>query len=118
MGEIGPAYRFAHAGYRRAATGNPGSRSSRCNNSHGLCVEPARPTRRPDMIGDRDNLNRPLDARDDPYLNRPLDVRDDPYDPRETQASRTAFGWGAALLAAILIVGGIMLFSSGDNRTT
>src|ERR1043166_3290232 len=106
MGEIGPAYRFAHAGYRRAATGNPGSRSSRCNNSHGLCVEPARPTRRPDMIGDRDNLNRPLDG------------RDDPYDPRETQASRTAFGWGAALLAAILIVGGIMLFSSGDNRTT
>ena len=64
------------------------------------------------MIGDRDDLNRPLDA------NRPLDVRDDPYDPRETRTSRNGFGWGAAILAAILIVGGIMLFASGDNRTT
>lgn len=64
------------------------------------------------MIGDRDDLNRPLDA------NRPLDVRDDPYDPRETRTSRNRFGWGAAILAAILIVGGIMLFASGDNRTT
>lgn len=64
------------------------------------------------MIGDRDDLNRPLDA------NRPLDVRDDPYDPRETRTSRNGFGWGAAILAAILIVGGILLFASGDNRTT
>jgi hypothetical protein len=58
------------------------------------------------MIGDRDNVNRPLDA------------RDDPYDPRETRASRTGFGWGAAILAAVLIVGAILLFASGENRTT
>ena len=58
------------------------------------------------MIGDRDDLN------------RPLDVRNDPYDPRETRASRTGFGWGAAIVAAILIIGGILLFASGDNRTT
>jgi hypothetical protein len=63
------------------------------------------------MIGDRDDLNRPLD------VNRPLDARNDPYDPRETRASRTGFGLGAAIVAAILIIGGILLFT-GDNRTT
>lgn len=65
------------------------------------------------MIGDRDDLNRPL--RDD--LNRPLDVNDS-YAPREASANRTGFGWGAALLAAVLIIGGILLFSSGSDRTT
>lgn len=58
------------------------------------------------MIRNRDDMNRPLDA------------RDDPFDPRETRTSRSAFGWGLALLAAVLIIGGIVLFSSGDNRTS
>jgi len=47
--------------------------------------------------------------------NRRVEV--DPYDARPTRTSGNGFGWGAAVLAALLIVGGIIMFGNSNRGT-
>jgi hypothetical protein len=45
-------------------------------------------------------------------------VEVDPYDARTTLANRGGIGWGAAVIAALVIIGGLIMFGSSDRRTT
>jgi hypothetical protein len=37
---------------------------------------------------------------------------------RAKRTSRTGLGWGAAALAALLVIGGIVMFGNSDRSTT